>query len=339
MKCLIVDDDELNVEMTTDILNMINVENSYALSANEAIDILIKSEDTYPVILMDYRMPHMDGAECTKCIRKLENEGKIFNRPLIIGLSGDDDENSKLIMLKAGEDVVLRKPVDINEIIPYLKERGFKIDGPSTVEVLDEDNIYINRFSDTDFNPDNGIKYSGSFDKYLKSLKSFLNNISSKLLIIENLYVDNDIKNFTIEIHALKSNFRFLGNDKLSSLCADLEKAGDDENISEINRLYSQFKADVIIAIDNLNNKIFIDEKDKLKSFDKEAVKDILSALSEMILAYDIDGCDNCINELALYDMPDKCSESFLKLKESIDVIDYETAKILVDKIGSIIWD
>ncbi|MFA6948276.1 MAG: response regulator [Eubacteriales bacterium] len=74
-KCvLLAEDNELNREIATDLLEMVNLKVECAANGKEAVDMFESSDaGKYDVILMDVQMPVMDGHEAAKIIRKSDH--------------------------------------------------------------------------------------------------------------------------------------------------------------------------------------------------------------------------------------------------------------------------
>lgn len=70
------------------------------------------------IIVMDYMMPLMDGAECTKLIRE---NSKTRNIPIIV-LSGAADIESQRKIINAGADIFLTKPVDEDLLMEHISK-------------------------------------------------------------------------------------------------------------------------------------------------------------------------------------------------------------------------
>ena len=70
---LVVDDDELLCETATDALKSIGIKAEWTLSGKKAIDLVIqnhKKRDDYQIILLDWKLPDMNGIQVAKEIRR-----------------------------------------------------------------------------------------------------------------------------------------------------------------------------------------------------------------------------------------------------------------------------
>lgn len=112
---LICEDNEVNMEITKYMLESVGIECIEAQDGKEGVDIFETSAvNDIDAVLMDLRMPVMNGFEATKAIRSL-------NRPdaktvPIIALSGDAYDEDVRRSLEVGMDGHLAKPVDFNKL-------------------------------------------------------------------------------------------------------------------------------------------------------------------------------------------------------------------------------
>ena len=111
-KILVVDDNEINLEIETEILQDLGFETDTAMDGNFAVDKMAAAmPDEYALIIMDVQMPTMDGRTATKLIRELPNK-EIAAVP-IVALSANAFESDKKLSMEYGMDAHLTKPVDI----------------------------------------------------------------------------------------------------------------------------------------------------------------------------------------------------------------------------------
>ena len=118
-KCvLIVDDNDFNRELVKDILEDEDITDYEAEDGSSAIELLESEQaDDIDVVLMDMRMPGMDGIETTKIIRT--KNGKCMEVP-IIAMTADGFETDIGMLQKAGMNGLISKPVDVNTLVEHI---------------------------------------------------------------------------------------------------------------------------------------------------------------------------------------------------------------------------
>ena len=118
-KCvLIVDDNDFNRELVKDILEDEDITVYEAEDGSSAIELLESEQaDVIDVVLMDMRMPGMDGIETTKIIRT--KNGKCMEVP-IIAMTADGFETDIGMLQKAGMNGLISKPVDVNTLVEHI---------------------------------------------------------------------------------------------------------------------------------------------------------------------------------------------------------------------------
>lgn len=122
LKILVVEDNEINLEIETEILRDQGFLVDTAENGSIAIDKMKKARpEDYSLILMDIQMPVMNGLRAAKAIRALEDPD-LANIP-IIALSANAFESDKRASLESGMNAHLTKPIDI----PLLLETMSKL--------------------------------------------------------------------------------------------------------------------------------------------------------------------------------------------------------------------
>ena len=112
---LIAEDMALNAEVLIDLLEMENITSEWAQNGQMAVEMFSQSaEGRFDAILMDMRMPVMDGPTATRAIRSLQraDAGSVP----IIALTANAFEEDVRLCLQAGMDAHLSKPVDIDKL-------------------------------------------------------------------------------------------------------------------------------------------------------------------------------------------------------------------------------
>ncbi|QNM04534.1 ATP-binding protein [Qiania dongpingensis] len=120
-RLLLVEDNELNMEIAKVLLEM----NGFLVETAENGKIAVErfaghDEDYYDAILMDIRMPVMDGLEAARVIRRMDrpDAGTV---PIIAMTANAFDEDMKK-SIESGMNGHLAKPIDIEELIRTLKK-------------------------------------------------------------------------------------------------------------------------------------------------------------------------------------------------------------------------
>ncbi len=136
-RVLVVDDDDLNLIITTKLLQDTKMSIDTASSADEC---LRKTKRRYyNLILMDYMMPDMDGGQLLKELRKQENG--LCKDSAVVLLSANIYGDKHTEYMQMGFDGLLEKPIDAvkleeealkhipNELIEYRRDGSYGING------------------------------------------------------------------------------------------------------------------------------------------------------------------------------------------------------------------
>ena len=115
-KVLIVEDNELNREIATALLEEIGISVDFVEDGTDAVERMNEvDDDRYDLIFMDIQMPKMDGYMATREIRTLKNNKKA-NIP-IIAMTANAFEEDKKKAFQAGMNAHIAKPIDIKTIL------------------------------------------------------------------------------------------------------------------------------------------------------------------------------------------------------------------------------
>lgn len=115
-KVLIVEDNELNREIATALLEEIGISVDSVEDGTDAVERMNEvDDDRYDLIFMDIQMPKMDGYMATREIRTLKNNKKA-NIP-IIAMTANAFEEDKKKAFQAGMNAHIAKPIDIKIIL------------------------------------------------------------------------------------------------------------------------------------------------------------------------------------------------------------------------------
>ena len=120
-RILMAEDMEVNAEIMMDILSLQDAEADHAENGKIAVDMFAASEPgTYSAVLMDVRMPVMDGLEAAAAIRALDRPDA--KKIPIIALTANAFDEDVQRSLQAGMNAHLTKPVDADHLFQTLGE-------------------------------------------------------------------------------------------------------------------------------------------------------------------------------------------------------------------------
>ena len=116
LRILLVEDNELNMEITKYIMTEQGAVVTEAWNGKEAVDIYESCESgTFDVILMDIMMPVMNGLEAARCIRASEKEDAQSIPIIAVSANAFDDDIAQ--SLAAGMNMHLAKPLEFQKVI------------------------------------------------------------------------------------------------------------------------------------------------------------------------------------------------------------------------------
>ncbi len=240
LRLLLVEDNATNQVVTVQFLAKIGYRTDVAADGQEALEMIARR--AYDLILMDCRMPRMDGFEATKRIRERQAGG---HRPVIVALTASAFEEDRNKCLAAGMDDVLAKPVDLEvlqrmiakwggagelsavkaeAVEPILPPAGSQ--GPVDVAVL------LNGFAGMERNLASGIA-------------TFLNDMPGLMSRICNAMHARDTAALCEAAHALSGTAAMFRAATTARLCSEIERSGLAGNFERAAALYPELGAEL----------------------------------------------------------------------------------------------
>lgn len=327
-KILVVDDNAINLSVAEGLLEPLQMQIETAISGRVAMDKCIKND--YDIIFMDHMMPEMDGIETTKLIRRQLPRYK--SKP-IIALTANAVGDVKEMFLKEGMNDFVAKPIEIRTIISKVKQwlppEKIQKNTAAPTEKKTTENIVIG-----DLDTKTAISLLGSETLFWKILKEYYRVISKKIDKIKECEINEDIKAYTIEVHALKSSSRQIGATSLSEKAAFLEQAGNNNDIATIHEktdeMLDQYDSYITIL------QPFCEEETSEKDSNKELIPiEVLQEQLEKIKTgaenLDQDSMEEAITEMQKYNFQDKEQELFKNVKDAVENIDVDACSQIVD--------
>ncbi len=237
-RILLVDDTPMNLEVIAGLLKPTQMQIDLAHSGAECIQKF--AVYPYDLVFLDYRMPQMDGME-TLAAMKEKLPQKAASTP-IISLTASAVQGERERMLHAGFTDYLTKPVSITEmeemLVKYLPEEEVVfIKNEAQGQVSDPlEGIPPEAFEYPWLDPREGVEYCGDAGMYLKAVEFFAKTIEEKAKQLEDCLAAGDIQLYTVTVHSLKSTSRSIGMASFSERAKELEMAGKNGDVGQLQR-------------------------------------------------------------------------------------------------------
>ncbi len=332
-RILVVDDNAINITIVEGLLAPMQIQIDSALSGEEAIEKVKKND--YDIVLMDHMMPVMDGIDTTRAIRE-DIPGK--EDLVIIALSANALEEARKQFEEAGMNDFIAKPIEIKELVNKLRkwlpaekihretaadEGGTASDAARTVyEGLDSEQA---------------IRILGSAALYDRIVGEYYRSGADKLEGIRSAYEKEDISDYTIRVHALKSSSRQIGAVELGDIAEKLENAGKAGDVDTINELTDGMLTRFSDLLDSLKDHFAEDASSETEKIpiEESVLKEQLDKLTVACDDLDMDAMEEVEMVLKQYSYPDDKKELMEKLYNAIENIDVDSVtQIVADLVG-----
>ena len=258
---LVVDDTKMTLLVVEGLLKNTGIKIDTASSGARSIELADKNH--YDLILMDRRMPGMNGTEAMQHIKDAKSPSS--DTPFIC-LTADAISGAKERYMEAGFIDYLTKPIDYTALekmlIAYLPDskvvinknskNGADADTSSKKTLPGEYDLLSNAGIDSAA----GMRFcNNDWDFYTTILKDYVLSFNERSVDLQRFYESKDFKNYGIVVHALKSTSKTIGATDLSKKAELLEKASyeaDSDYISKehdtMEHVYKEVK-DAIISV------------------------------------------------------------------------------------------
>ncbi len=248
-RVLVVDDNDVNLKVARRLLEKFGQLVTTCQSAREALDQL--DREPFDLVLMDCRMPEMDGLEATRRIRRGAGRADVP----IVAVTANAFEEDRAACLEAGMDDILVKPLQAEELRGVLVRYAGRpaqalppqnADGAAPRlggDLLDEATLQTLV----------SLEEPGSSGEFLNDLIDTFAATSPAVVTELEAALQGGTKNRVTHLaHKLKGMCRNLGVTRLAAICERIECRFDDLTASERAALKSQLgkeHADASLAL------------------------------------------------------------------------------------------
>ncbi|MDP5291978.1 CHASE domain-containing protein [Oceanimonas sp. CHS3-5] len=213
LRLLLVEDNAFNRQVAAELLASEGATVSVAEDGLEGVQKVTDTPDAFDVVLMDMQMPHIDGLEATRRIRR---HRECATLP-ILAMTANVSEEDRQACMRAGMNGHLGKPIDADEMVSGILGvmRHAPVTGPrptrqppAGIESLD---IILKRFG-------------GDVRLYRTMLDNFDASTMAELKTLEARLAEGDGEAVSASLHTLKGMAGTMGLCGLAARFAALEQ-------------------------------------------------------------------------------------------------------------------
>jgi len=259
---LVVEDVHINQVIIENIL--MEMGHRVSLAENGKLALEAMAENLFDLVLMDWRMPVMDGLEATYWIREGHYEQLTFQKRdiPIIGLTANNSPQDRDNFLKAGANIFMTKPVDeealhqhLQDIITQMQVRGQNLlPATHSSSSLEADLNSLDALMGLDtFEPISTVAPQTSDQKHLvasqtdnpfikqknanlreRLMDAFRDQMPIRMAEIEQAIAKDDWKNAAIVVHGIKGSVAHIWPGSIAQMIsADMEVMADEGRKTE----------------------------------------------------------------------------------------------------------
>jgi len=310
LRILLVEDNEVNQEVATMILQRVGIEVFVVANGQEALDEYKEHQGEYDLILMDLQMPIMGGAEATKHIR-------VFDKKIpIVALTAASSIEDRQKTLDASMNEHLSKPIDSDKLYSIIK--GLckdKISNDLNERIILDRDFLQNSIGSQKLSKRLFIKFKEQLDSEFKDIVKRLKSN------------DQEVK---MAIHSLKGVSGNLGAKALNQICKKIEES-----------FSLGIKSSDIKSLETILNKtrnelgVLIQEEKGIEQSSIKSTKECRENLIELkkLLSKSSVVDDVFFNNIYFY-LEDKIVQKRLEeLKVSVEDLEYDRAIVVVESL------
>ena len=336
---LVVDDNAINLTVVKGLLNPLKMKIDTALSGKDAV--LMTTDKRYDIIFMDHMMPEMDGVETTRVIRRLlGNNGQVP----IIALTANAVEGTAEMFINEGMNDFVTKPIEMRVIISKLhkwlppekieKNRDKKMNAARLN--ANRDNKASQTTTDISIeglDVKRAMEFLGNENLFWSVLKEYYRMIDKKCAMIQEYEQKEQWKEYTVEVHALKSASKQIGALDLAQVAEQMEAAGNAGNAALIHKITPGMLEEYMFYKGILAPYFVKQEEEQSgRAAKNDEMSVLFGEMKEAMENLDMDAMEKVIKDMGQYSYSDAQRDIFEKLKNAVEDIDTERCEEILDE-------
>ena len=273
-RVLIVDDNAVNLKVALRLMKPYNLDIETLSSSKDCIAKIVAG-NKYDLVMLDDMMPEMSGVEVLKYLKenidyntptialtanaisgmkeKYLNEGftdylskpidKIILEDLLIKYLGNSKSTSTSTQTINNEikQTIEKKVEEVKENVEAVKEKVEEVkETIATSTSTSNEKLNKDFLTQNGFDLDKALEFLGDMEMYDETAQDFLAEVDEKLANIEKFKNEQDMPNYAILVHSLKSDAKYLGIMDLADIAYKHEMASKGNDVDFVNNNYDE---------------------------------------------------------------------------------------------------
>ncbi len=333
---LVVDDNAINLTVAKGLLNPLGMKIETALSGKDAV--LMVTDKRYDIIFMDHMMPEMDGVETTRVIRRLLGDN---GQVPIIALTANAVEGTAEMFISEGMNDFVTKPIEMRDMVfklrkwlPQEKIEKKKKKAGAPLRNMHKDGDGGQTATDIvieGLDVQKAMGFLGNEDLFWSVLKEYYRVIDKKCALIQQYEQKEQWRDYTVEVHALKSASRQIGATDLAYTAEQMEAAGNAGNAALIHKITPGMLEEYMFY-KGILAPYFIEEtaEQSGRAAESEEMAALFAQMEEAMENLDMDAMEQAVRDMSQYSYGDAQRSIFEKLKNAVEDIDTERCEEII---------
>ncbi|MEI7885365.1 MAG: PAS domain S-box protein [Clostridia bacterium] len=339
MHVLVVEDNELNQDVLFEILHLAKIKVTMTHSGAAAVAYIKKKN--YDMVLMDIRMPDMDGYQATKEIRKFRS----FEDLPIIAVSASSFLDEKEKCLEAGINDFISKPITtvvlFNKMALWHKHSSIPnvlavaeefveyhpIEEKIVLDELTREIVKVLEPAGIDYlKALSSLEYNEELLK--KILRKFHKNQYSTIVDIKKALSCGKLEIAERLVHTVKGVAGHIAAEKVVKSAIALENALKNKQLAELNVLTDDLDEallEAFNALGNLNDRKLVAKGNPIGIADFSSISSLKKELALLLQENDMASV-NCLEGILRQTECLNSNEKFLDIKACLDDYRFEAA-------------
>lgn len=335
---LVVDDNAINLTVAKGLMNPLEMKIDTALSGKDAV--LMVTDKRYDIIFMDHMMPEMDGVETTRVIRRLLGDN---GQVPIIALTANAVEGTAEMFISEGMSDFVTKPIEMRDMVSKLRRwlPPEKIEKKKHKNSQNVSALHMRRDdggaqTTTDIvieglDVQKAMAFLGNEELFWSVLKEYYRVIEKKCALIQEYEQKEQWKDYTVEVHALKSASRQIGALDLAYTAEQMEAAGNAGNAALIHKITPGMLEEYMFYKGILAPYFTKEEETgNGRAAETEEISELFRQMEEAMENLDMDAMEKVIRDMSQYSYGDAQRDIFEKLKNAVEDIDTERCEEII---------